>query len=148
MSDDRKRELLVDELEAAVGAEAVERTDLDVDRALERRRSGLAGAFRSTRLLLLVAGSALLVTGVIASLALENWVFFAAAIVAHALFTFVVIGSALAMTTETEKPSPTAEAALQEEGVSDPSGALNDLVEQVAGEEQDEPTRTAGRHER
>jgi hypothetical protein len=136
MSADRRNQLLVDELKAAVGEDAVERAHIDVDRAVERQRPGLSAAFQSARLLLLVVGSALVVTGVIASLALENWIFFGVAILVHALFTFVVVGSALALTTETEKPSPTAEAELQEEGVHDPSAALNDLVEQVAGEEE------------
>ena len=131
MTADRRRELLVDQLKQAVGEEAVEQADLDVDRAVARRPSGLAAAFRSARLLLLVAGAALLVIGVIASLALENWLFFAAAIAAHALLSVVVIASALALTTDGEKPSATAEAALEEEGVSDPSAALDDLVEQV-----------------
>jgi uncharacterized membrane protein len=133
MTADRKRELLIDELKSAVGNEAVERADLDVDRALERRPSRLAQAFRSARLLLLVVGGALLVVGVIASLALESWVFFGLAIAAHALFSGVVIGSALALTQQEEKPSPTAEAALEDEGVSDPGAALDDLVEQVEG---------------
>jgi Flp pilus assembly protein TadB len=133
MTAERKRELLVDELKATVGEDAVEHADIDVDRALERRPSRLAQAFRSARLLLLVVGGALLVVGVIASLALESWVFFGMAIAAHALFSTVVIGSALALTQQEEKPSPTAEAALEEEGVSDPGAALDDLVEQVEG---------------
>ena len=131
MAADRKRELLVEELKEALGEEAVERADLDVDRAVAGRPSGMAAAFRSARLLLLVAGAALLVIGVIASLALENWLFFAAAIAAHALLSMVVIASALALTTDGEKPSATGEAALEEEGVSDPSAALDDLVDQV-----------------
>ena len=134
MSGDRSKELLVDELGAVVGEEAVERADLDVDRALARQPSRLAGAWQSVRLLLLVVAGALLVTGVIASLALDNWVFLGLAILAHALFSFAVIGSALALSSAVEKPSPTAEAALEDEGVSDPSRALNDLVEQVADE--------------
>jgi Flp pilus assembly protein TadB len=134
MSAERRRELLVDELKQAVGEEAVEQADLDVDRAVARGPSGMAGAFRSARPLILVAGAALLVIGVIASLALENWIFFGAAIAAHALLSVVVIASALALATEGEKPSPTAEAALEEEGVSDPSAVLDDLVGQVEGQ--------------
>jgi hypothetical protein len=128
---DRKRELLVDELKDAVGEQAVERADLDVERALERQPSKLSAASVSSRLLLIVIGAVLAVVGVIASLALENWLFFAVAIAVHGVFTVIVVGSALALTTEVEKPAPTAEAALEEEGVSDPSGALTDLVEQV-----------------
>jgi membrane protein implicated in regulation of membrane protease activity len=133
---ERSRELLVDELKDAVGEEAVDRTDLDVDRALDRQPSGLAGAIRSGRLLLIVVGAALLVVGVIASLAFDNWIFFGLAIVAHAIFTGIVVASALRLTTEVEKPSPTTEAALQDQGVNDPSGALNDLVEQVSESEE------------
>jgi hypothetical protein len=138
---DRKRELLVDELKEAVGEEAVERADLDVDRALRRQPSKFGAAFASSRLLLLVVGATLAVVGVIASLALENWLFFAVAIAVHAVLTVVVVGSALALTTEVEKPAPTVEAALEAEGVSDPSGALNDLVEQVEGEREGSRTK-------
>jgi hypothetical protein len=139
MAEDRTRQLLVDELKQAVGEEAVERTDLDVDGALERRPSGIATAFGSARLLLLVAGAAFLVVGVIASLAFENWIFFGLAIAAHALLSTVVIASAMRLSTEGEKPDPTVEAALEDEGVSDPSGALNDLVRQVADQESGPP---------
>ena len=132
MAADRKHELLVDELKQTVGEEAVERADLDVDRALERRPSRAGAALRSSRLLLIITGAVLLVVGVIASLAFENWIFFGAAIAAHALLATVVIASALALATdEGEKPAATAEAALEEEGVSDPGAALGDLVDQV-----------------
>jgi Flp pilus assembly protein TadB len=125
------RDLLVNELRDAVGEDAVERADLDVDRAIERRPRSIRGAFESSRLLLIVIGAALLVAGVIASLATENWVFFGVAIAAHALCTLVVVGTAFAAVGEAEKPAPTTEAQLEAEGVRDPSGALNDLVQQV-----------------
>jgi hypothetical protein len=125
------RELLVDELKEAVGEEAVERADLDVDRAIERRPEGLGGAVSSNRLLLIVIGGALLTAGVVVSLATENWVFFAAAIVVHALVSVVVIGTALAASTQVEKPAPTTVTALEDKGVPDPEAAVNDLVEQA-----------------
>jgi hypothetical protein len=137
---DRRRELLVQELEQVVGAEAVDGASLDVDRAMERRRPSIGAAFESSSLLLVVVGAALVVVGVIASLALESWLFFALAIAAHALFTVVVVGSAFALTAGAEKPAPTTEAALQEAGVRDPSGALDDLVGQV---EESDGTRDA-----
>ena len=132
---DRKRELLIDELKNTVGEDAVDRADLDVDRALAPRSSRAGAALASSRLLLVVAGTALAVVGVIASLALDNWLFFAVAIVAHAVFATVVVGTALAVTTDSEKPAPTTEAQLEAEGVSDPAGALGDLVEQVEASE-------------
>jgi hypothetical protein len=132
---DRRQELLVAELKEVVGEEAAERTDLDFERARDRPQARLGG---SPRLLLLVAGGALLVVGVIASLALENWVLLGAALGVHALLAVVVVGSALVLSTTGEKPAATTEAALEEAGVSDPSGALDDLVEQVkSGQEGD-----------
>ena len=141
---DRKRELLIDELKDTVGEDAVERADLDVDRALAPRSSRAGAALASSRLLLVVAGTALAVVGVIASLALDNWLFFAVAIVAHAVFATVVVGTALAVATDSEKPAPTTEAQLEAEGVSDPAGALGDLVEQVEASEADRPGDRGG----
>jgi hypothetical protein len=132
---DRKRELLVQELKEVVGDDVAERADLDVDRALERRPSPIGPVLASSRLLLIVAGAAFVVIGVIASLALESWLFFAAAIAVHAAFTVVVVASALSTAREGEKPAATTEAQLEDEGVSDPSGALTDLVEQVEANE-------------
>jgi hypothetical protein len=126
------RELLVDELKEAVGDEAVDRAELDVDRAIERRPEGLRGAVSSNRLLLLVIGGAVFTAGVVASLATKNWVFFGVAIVVHALVSAVVIGTALALSTQVEKPAPTTVTALEDKGVPDPEGAMNDLVEQVS----------------
>jgi uncharacterized membrane protein YcjF (UPF0283 family) len=130
---DRKKELLVDELTDVVGEQAVARTDLDIDRALEPRSSPLRAALASSRLLLIVAGGVLTVVAVIAAFAFESWVVLPVALAVHALIAAAVIVSALALTTEKEKPAATTEAALEAEGVSDPSGALNDLVEQVEG---------------
>jgi hypothetical protein len=128
---DHAKRLLMDELRDAVGEEAVERADVDVDRAIEGRPRSVRAAFESSRLLLIVVGAVLLVTGVIASLAFESWIFFGLAIAAHAVLTGVVVFTAFALVGEAEKPAPTTEAQLEEAGVSDPEGALNDLVEQV-----------------
>ena len=132
----RARELLIEELRAAVGDEAVERADLEIDRTLAPKPRSLRGAFVSSRLLLLVVGSALLVAGVIASLATESWVWFAVALAVHAVFAGLVIATAFRLTTQVEKPAPTTVTALEAEGVGDPEGALNDLVEQVADQEE------------
>jgi hypothetical protein len=128
---DRKRDLLVGELREAVGDDAVERTDLDLDRALERRTGGIGAAMTSSRMLLLIAGAMLLLVGLIASLALDNWLLLVAAMVLHGAFAAVVIASAFMLTNAKEKPAPTVEAALQDEGVADPEAALDDLVKQV-----------------
>jgi len=128
---DHRRELLVGELREAVGDDAVERSDLDLDRALERRTGGIGAAMTSSRLLLLIAGAVLLLVGVVASLALDNWLLLVAAMVLHGAFAAVVIASAFMLSSEKEKPAPTVVAALQDDGVADPEAALDDLVKQV-----------------
>ena len=133
---DRARELLIGELKEVVGEDAVRRADIDVDRAIAPGSRSLRAAFVSSRLLILVVGAVLLVAGVIASLATESWIWFGVAIFAHALVSTVVIGSAFAHTTQVEKPAPTTVTALEAEGVADPEGALNDLVEQVGEAEE------------
>jgi membrane protein implicated in regulation of membrane protease activity len=90
----------------------------------------------SSRLLLLVTGAALLATGVVVSLATASWVWFGVALAVHAILSGVVVVSALATATQVEKPAPTTVTTLEAEGVSDPEGVLNDLVEQVAGHEE------------
>src|SRR5829696_2176650 len=130
---DAARSLLLRELKEAVGEDAVRDADVDVDRALASRPRSLRAAFVSSRLLLLLIGAALLTAGVIASLATESWVWFGVAIFVHALLSMVVVASAFALTTQVEKPAPSTVTALEEQGVADPEGALNDLVEQVAG---------------
>jgi hypothetical protein len=133
---DRARDLLIGELEEVVGEDAVSRADIDVDRAIAPGSRSLRAAFVSSRLLILVVGGTLLVAGVVVSLATESWIAFGVAIFVHALFSIAVIGSAFAQTTQVEKPAPTTVTALEAEGVADPEGALNDLVEQVADAEE------------
>jgi hypothetical protein len=128
----RAREILLDELRDAVGDEAVERSDLDVNRALDRRPRSLRAAFVSSRLMLIVLGGALLTVGVVASLATENWLWFGVALAAHALISTVVIAAAFSLMSQVEKPAPTTVTALEAEGVADPEHALTDLVEQVS----------------
>jgi hypothetical protein len=136
----RAREILLDELRDAVGDEAVERSDLDVNRALDRRPRSLRAAFVSSRLMLIVLGGALLTVGVVASLATENWLWFGVALAAHVLISTVVIAAAFSLMSQVEKPAPTTVTALEAEGVADPEHALNDLVEQVS---EQEPTSSA-----
>jgi hypothetical protein len=131
-SEGRARKLLLDELKEAVGEDAVRDADVDVEAAVASRPRSIRAAFVSARLLLLVTGAALLTTGVIASLATESWVWFGMALAVHATLAGFVVLSAFAMSTQVEKPAPTTVTALEAEGVSDPEGALNDLVQQVA----------------
>ena len=68
----------------------------------------------------------------IIALALQSWVVFAVILVIHAIGTTIVVTTTLRTTRNVEKPAPTTVAMLEDEGVSDPEGALNRLVDQAA----------------
>jgi hypothetical protein len=107
MTDRSKaRSLLIEEVRDAVGDEALRESDLDVDRSIDSRPRSVRAAFGSSRLLLLVIGGALLVAGVIAALATGSWIWFGAAIAAHALISVAVIATALAQTKEVRSRRP------------------------------------------
>jgi len=116
-----------------------------VDRAVDRRPRTIRTAFESSRLLLLIFGGTLLVGGVVASLALDNWLLLVIAMGVHLVVSVVVVGTALVLAGEGEKPSPTSEAMLAEEGVADPEQALTDLVEQVDEQNANEAQSGVGR---
>lgn len=129
---ERAKEALVDELRDAVGDERVDRADVDVERAVrdsDRRTTPEGG--RSRLLFVLFAAAGVMVAA-IAALALESWIVLVALLALHAVLSTIVITTALRTTTEVEKPAPTTVALLEDEGVDDPEGALNRLVDQVS----------------
>jgi hypothetical protein len=128
----RAKQALMDELREAVGDEAVERSDVDVDRAVREhsRRASPAEANRS-RLMFVVIGAAGVIVAAAVALALESWVVLVVLLALHAIGTTIVVRTAFKATTDVEKPAPTTQALLEDEGVSDPEGALNDLVAQT-----------------
>lgn len=129
---ERAKERLVDELRDAVGDDAVDRANLDVQGAIDDTgRAKMPEAGRS-RMLLVVAGVTGVVVAAIIALALQSWIVFAALLVLHAIGTTIVVTTTLRTAANVEKPSPTTVAALENEGVSDPEGALNRLVDQAA----------------
>lgn len=126
------KETLVDELREAVGDDAVNRADLDVEGAIHDTGRAKTPETGRSRLLLVVVGVAGVVVAAIIALALQSWIVFAALLALHAIGTTIVVATALRTTTNVEKPSPTTVAMLESEGVSDPEGALNRLVDQAA----------------
>lgn len=137
------RETLIDELEDAVGKEAVDKADLDVDRAISERPHPVRSAFATSRLLIILTGATALAVGMIAALALDNWWIVVGAMVVHGILTMVVISSSMTLFSQVEKPDPTVVAKLEEEGVDDPEPVINNLVEQVAGEEEGSRSKRA-----
>jgi hypothetical protein len=128
----RAKETLVEELRDAVGDDAVNRADLDVDGAIYDTGRAKTPETGRSRLLLVVAGAAGVIVAAIIALALQSWIVFAALLVLHAIGTTIVVATALRTTLNVEKPSPTTVAMLESEGVSDPERALNRLVDQAA----------------
>ena len=133
----RANDVLIEELRDAIGNEALERADLDMEQAVrDSGRAKTPEASRS-RLLLAVVGAAGIVVAAAAALALESWIVFVIAIVLHAIGTAIVVTVAFRSTTDVEKPGPTTVAMLEDEGVDDPEGALNQLVEQASSRDDD-----------
>ena len=137
------RKTLIGELEDAVGEEAVEQADIDVDRAISERPRPLRSAFSSSRLLIILTAATALMVGVVASVALGSWWLVAVALVVHGLLTAVVVGAGMTLVTQVEKPDPNVVAKLQDEGVDDPEPVINNLIEQVAGKEEGSRNRRA-----
>ena len=133
---------MVDELRDTVGDEAVDRADLDMDRALGEPRGRVRAEAGRSRLMLAVIGAAGVAVAVAIALALQSWWLLLPLLALHAIATTIVVRTVFRASTDVEKPAPTTQAMLEEEGVSDPEGALNDLVAQTAG--RDEGSR-AGR---
>ncbi len=142
ISDDA-RQTLIGELEDAVGKDAVEQADLDVDRAIAERPRPARSAFATSRPLIILTGATALTVGVIASLALGSWWLVAVAMVVHGVLTAVVVGTSMTLFSQVEKPDPNVVSKLAEEGVEDPEAVVNDLIEQVAGEAEGSRTRRA-----
>jgi hypothetical protein len=68
----------------------------------------------------------------IVGLTLKSWTVFGVLLALHAVATTIVVTIAFRTTTSLEKPAPTTVAMLEDEGVDDPEGALNRLVEQAS----------------
>jgi hypothetical protein len=144
---------LTREAREAVGADRV-RVPRDTPHA-ERERHGdhtlLREAFSANRILIAITFFALLVVGAIAALATDSWWAVVVAAVVHAIGTFVVLTTLASAARQTEHVSPTATAALAEEGVADPDALLSDLVEEYSGiesgrnEQPDDPSESPAR---
>ena len=134
----RAKEALVDELRDAVGDDAVDRTDLDLERALGERPGRPKAEANRARLMLAVTGAAGVAVAVVIALALQSWWLLIPLLALHALVTTIVVRTVLRASQDVEKPAPTTQAMLEEDGISDPEGALNDLVAQTAEQEDEQ----------
>jgi hypothetical protein len=130
--------LLTEELQDAVGTDRVRVPRDQADQVGRVHGSGegkLGAQLASNRLLLAVTFVALVIVGVIVSLATHSWWALVAACAVHALGTLLVGTLTLRLSTEVEHVDPSLAARLEDEGVGDPDRALSDLVESYAAAE-------------
>jgi hypothetical protein len=129
--------ILTEEAREAIGADRV-RVPRDTPHA-ERERHGdhstIGEAFAANRILISITFFALLVVGAIAALATDSWWAVVVAATVHAVGTFAVLTTLASAARQVEHVSPTAGAALAEEGVADADALLSDLVEEYSGVE-------------
>lgn len=97
-------------------------------RGSAERHSSIVAALSANRIMIGSWFFALVVVGVVASIALGSWWALAAALVVHVVGTLVVVGTAMRLTDESEHLAPETSARLEEEGVSDPDELFNELV--------------------
>jgi hypothetical protein len=137
----RVREALENELRETVGDEAVERADLDIDRAVGQRQPRVKAEANRSRLIIAVVAAVGIAVIVAIAAALQSWWILIPLLTLHAIGTFVVVRTTFRASTSVEKPAPTTQAMLEDEGVADPEGALNDLVDQATGRDEESRAR-------
>jgi hypothetical protein len=130
--------VLTEELREAVGADHVTVPEDAPDRSGERhgRHSPFVTALISNGALIIITFVSLVVVGAIVALTTGAWWAVVVAAAVHAVGTMIVVGMAVAMSTETEHVSPEAAARLEEEGVADPDALLSERIEDYSGAEE------------
>jgi hypothetical protein len=129
LSEDANRRL-TEEVREVVGADHVQvPSDRPHPSQGERPASSGLLAFLSTnRLILVITFMVFLAIGAIVSLSTGSWWFLPLAAGIHALGTMTVVAVVVRMTTNMERPSPSAVAMLEEEGVRNPEERFSRMV--------------------
>lgn len=152
--EDRRRERargeLRDELREAVGPQAAERAERHgaLDTAIDARPRTIAAALSQSRALIAITLFVALIAGAAIALVSGVWWIVFVALALHAVGTIVVVAATFSMTSQVESPDPRTAAALEEHGVRDPEGALNEAVRVAAEETGDEEARRASEQQR
>lgn len=128
---ERANRLMAEELREAVGAPEVERRAAAPGEAAHHRHSEAATTLWNNRPLLGIVTALLILLGAVAALSTESWFVVAGAIVlVIVLWTVYLVGIGGTMS-EHEGPDPGRAAAMEEEGVLDPEGELNERVSAI-----------------
>src|SRR3954451_5502492 len=132
LSDDTNQ-ALTDNLRAAVGGDEVTVPEDAGGSRMPRRRSSFIATLSANRLVLIITFLSLLVVGAIVSLATGSWWFLLVAVAVHAIATVVMAAGVLQSTTQVERPDPVTVEKMEAEGIPDPEGRFNDIVEEFGG---------------
>ena len=139
------KEILTEEVRDAAGDKAARRAERRIERG-EVAADGppSLGTFLASNRLVLVGTLALAITvGVIGALALKTWWVLALPLLVHTIFSGVIATLAIRVSTQVEKPDPVAVGRLEDAGVADPEKTLNDLIEQTAGDGDEDRAKRA-----
>lgn len=125
---------LTEEVQAAVGEERVEvpadRPHPSAGEAVPRPRR-LAPWAPSGYMIMMIITSGI-VGGAILALITNEWWVLPLVFAVLAVMTAIVVAVTMGMTTNTERPSPSTVAAMEEEGIADPERHFTELVEEYA----------------
>jgi hypothetical protein len=135
--DAEAEQILMDELEDAVGAEAARSMEGRLGLASQPSGGPVTSVVWSNRLPIAVVGVTAVVMGGFLTLLLGGWWWLIVAVGLHALGTVAIVWLVMRLLSDVEAPSPTAAAALEARGVLDPEGELNRLIAEVADRDGD-----------
>jgi hypothetical protein len=135
-SGERPAEILDQELENATG----QKVDDGVARgALDEPAPTFASTLSANKLLVGITFAVVVVVGAILALATDAWWAVVLAALVHATATVIVIGVALRLTSQVEKPDPATVARLEDAGVADPEAKMNQAIRSMADDEEERP---------
>jgi hypothetical protein len=101
-----------------------------------QRRSGFAATLSANRLILIISFLTLLVVGAVLALITGSWWWLIVPLVVHAIATVALGAGIIHATKQAEKPDPATVAKMEDEGVADPEGTFNELVDEYGGTRQ------------
>jgi hypothetical protein len=132
ISDETNR-AITENVRAAVGGDTVRVPQGRPRSRTPRRRSRLIATVTANRLILIITFLTFLVVGAIVSLTVGSWWFLLLAVAVHAAATVLMAGGILQATSDVERPDPGTLERMEAEGVPDPEGTFNDIVEEFGG---------------
>jgi hypothetical protein len=131
---DEANQALTDEVRGAVGGDEVTvPRERHARRRAPHQRSGFAATLSANRLIILITFLTVLVVGAILALTTGSWWWLIVPLLVHAIATVALGAGIIHATTQVEKPDPSTVARLEDEGVADPEGRFNELVDEYGG---------------